>query len=286
MYSEEARMTFTEHLGELRTRLIRSAVALFVGFLVCYAVSDYIFAAVSMPLRPLQDEDLVELVTPEAASGDTEQAAPDEPPANSEQAAPEWTALNPLEPFLVRLKLAAYGALILGLPLVLYQLCAFVFPGLRPREQQAVRILIAGGSVLGLAGVAIAYFLIFPLVLPYLMDWAPEGVNIQLRMNETVSLILKGLLGFAIAFQFPMVVLVLVYMDLLSPETLKQYRKIAIVVMTVASAFLTPPEPISMFIMVIPLFLLYEGSIWISYLVVRRRRAGDDASSDAGGPGS
>lgn len=286
MYSEEARMTFTEHLGELRTRLIRSAVALFVGFLVCYAVSDYIFAAVSMPLRPLQDEDLVELVTPEAASGDTEQAAPDEPPANSEQAAPEWTALNPLEPFLVRLKLAAYGALILGLPLVLYQLCAFVFPGLRPREQQAVRILIAGGSVLGLAGVAIAYFLIFPLVLPYLMDWAPEGVNIQLRMNETVSLILKGLLGFAIAFQFPMVVLVLVYMDLLSPETLKQYRKIAIVIMTVASAFLTPPEPISMFIMVIPLFLLYEGSIWISYLVVRRRRAGDDASSDAGGPGS
>lgn len=286
MYSEEARMTFTEHLGELRTRLIRSAVALFVGFLVCYAVSDYIFAAVSMPLRPLQDEDLIELVTPEAASGDTEQAAPDEPPANSEQAAPQWTALNPLEPFLVRLKLAAYGALILGLPLVLYQLCAFVFPGLRPREQQAVRILIAGGSVLGLAGVAIAYFLIFPLVLPYLMDWAPEGVNIQLRMNETVSLILKGLLGFAIAFQFPMVVLVLVYMDLLSPETLKQYRKIAIVVMTVASAFLTPPEPISMFIMVIPLFLLYEGSIWISYLVVRRRRAGDDASSDAGGPGS
>lgn len=287
MYSEEARMTFTEHLGELRTRLVRSAVALFVGFLVCYAISDYIFAAVSMPLRPLQDEELIELVTPEAAGVDAEQPAADEPPANSdERAAPEWTALNPLEPFLVRLKLAAYGALILGLPFVLYQLCAFVFPGLRPREQQAVRILIAGGSVLGLAGVAIAYFLIFPLVLPYLMDWAPEGVNIQLRMNETVSLILKGLLGFAIAFQFPMVVLVLVYMDLLSPETLKQYRKIAIILMTVASAFLTPPDPVSMFIMVIPLILLYEGSIWMSYLVVRRRGAGDDASADADGSGS
>ncbi len=286
MHHEELRMTFTEHLGELRTRLIRSAVALFVGFLVCYAISDHIFAAVSMPLRPLQDEDIIDLVT-STAEGENQQPGEDAAPANTdERAAPEWTALNPLEPFLVRLKLAAYGSLLLGLPFVLYQLCAFVFPGLRPREQQAVRILIGGGSVLALAGVAIAYFLIFPLVLPYLMDWAPEGVNIQLRMNETVSLILKGLLGFAIAFQFPMVVLVFVYMDLLSPETLKQYRKVAIVIMTVLSAFLTPPEPISMFIMVIPLVLLYEGSIWMSYLVVRRRRAGDDASSDAGGPGS
>jgi len=286
VHHEELRMTFTEHLGELRTRLIRSAVALFVGFLVCYAISDHIFAAVSMPLRPLQDEDIIELVTPEAAGEDAEQPVADEPPASNERATPEWTALNPLEPFLVRLKLAAYGALILGLPFVLYQLCAFVFPGLRPKEQQVVRILIGGGSVLALAGVAIAYFLIFPLVLPYLMDWAPEGVNIQLRMNETVSLILKGLLGFAVAFQFPLAVLVLVYMDLLSPETLKQYRKIAIVIMTVLSAFLTPPEPISMFIMVVPLALLYEGSIWMSYLVVFRRGKGDDANADAGGSGS
>ncbi len=276
-------MTFTEHLGELRTRLIRSAVALFVGFLVCYAISDHIFAAVSMPLRPLQDEDIIELVTGEPEEG--EQSVADEPPASNERATPEWTALNPLEPFLVRLKLAAYGALILGLPIVLYQLCAFVFPGLRPKEQQVIRILIGGGSVLALAGVAIAYFLIFPLVLPYLMDWAPEGVNIQLRMNETVSLILKGLLGFAIAFQFPLAVLVLVYMDLLSPETLKQYRKVAIVIMTVLSAFLTPPEPISMFIMVVPLVLLYEGSIWMSYLVVFRRNREDDANADADGSG-
>ena len=283
MHHEELRMTFTEHLGELRTRLIRSAVALFVGFLVCYAISDHIFAAVSMPLRPLQDEDIIELVTGEPGEG--EQSVADEPPASNERATPEWTALNPLEPFLVRLKLAAYGALILGLPIVLYQLCAFVFPGLRPKEQQVIRILIGGGSVLALAGVAIAYFLIFPLVLPYLMDWAPEGVNIQLRMNETVSLILKGLLGFAIAFQFPLAVLVLVYMDLLSPETLKQYRKVAIVIMTVLSAFLTPPEPISMFIMVVPLVLLYEGSIWMSYLVVFRRNREDDANADADGSG-
>ncbi len=81
-----------------------------------------------------------------------------------------------------------------------------------------------------------------------------------------------GLVGFAVAFQFPMAVLILVYMDLLTPATLKEHRKIAIVGIAFASAILTPPDPFSMCIMMFPLVLLYEGSIWVSYLVVRRRK--------------
>jgi sec-independent protein translocase protein TatC len=106
-----------------------------------------------------------------------------------------------------------------------------------------------------------------------LLQWAPEGIEITLRMNENVSLLIKGYMAFAIAFQFPMVVLVLVYLDLLSPATLRQYRKFAVVGIAFLSALFTPPEPISMIIMMVPLYLLYEISIWASYLVIRRREA-------------
>jgi sec-independent protein translocase protein TatC len=135
-----------------------------------------------------------------------------------------------------------------------------------------VQILIFGCSLLGIAGMLVAYFGVFPLVLPYLLRWVPEGVAVQLRMNETMTIILYGLLGFAIAFQFPMAVLILVYMDLLTPAALKQHRKVAIVGIAFLSAVLTPPDPISMSIMMLPLLLLYELSIWVSYLVVRRKR--------------
>jgi sec-independent protein translocase protein TatC len=118
----------------------------------------------------------------------------------------------------------------------------------------------------------VAYFGVFPFVLPYLAQFVPEDVNVQLRMNETISMIVLGLLGFGIAFQFPMVVLILVYMGVLTPDTLRQYRKLVIVGLAVVSAMLTPPDPVSMCLMLVPLYLLYEGSIWVSYLVIRSQK--------------
>jgi sec-independent protein translocase protein TatC len=134
------------------------------------------------------------------------------------------------------------------------------------------RVLLIGCTFFVVFGVCVAYFGVFPLVLPYLMSWVPEGVTLQLRMNETISLIIKGMLGFAAAFQFPMVVLVLVYLGLLSPATLRQYRKIAIVIMSIVAAILTPPDPISMTVMLVPLVILYELSIWMSYFIVYRKK--------------
>ncbi|HOZ45754.1 MAG TPA: twin-arginine translocase subunit TatC [Candidatus Hydrogenedentes bacterium] len=241
MSDDEARMTFTEHLGELRTRIVRAGVALVIGFVVCYALSNQIFAYVRWPLRALEDA---------------------------------WVALSPIEPVLVKLKIAGYGGALLMSPYILYQACAFVFPGLTRKERSVVRVLLFGGAALSVLGVAVAYWGILPLVLPYLIEkLTPDGVVNQLRLNETLSFIVKVLAGFAIAFQFPMAVLVLVYMDLLTPDTLKRYRRVAIVGLAVASAVLTPPDPGSMIIMLIPLLLLYEGSIWASYLVVRKKKA-------------
>ena len=324
MSDEEMRMSFTEHLGELRDRLIRSAIAVALGAVICYLLSNQIFAALSQPIKILESEIagieiLPDPVLPEEGAPESALApAPVEPevtdPAAVVEAVTEgkpvwvtlqtddalvlrlkiadrtiqdlevrakpaqtgldasWTVLNPMEPLIVKFKIAGYGGLFLAMPFVLYQLCAFIFPGLNPKERNAAQYMISGCTVLAFAGVCVAYFGVFPFVLPYLANFVPEDVNVQLRMNETISMIVFGLLGFGIAFQFPMVVLILVYMGVLTPDTLRQYRKIVVVGLAIVSAVLTPPDPISMTLMLVPLYLLYEGSIWVSYLVIRSQK--------------
>ena len=325
MSDEELRMSFTEHLGELRDRLIRSAIAVAICAVVCYLLSDQIFAALSHPIKILESEIAGVEILPDPVL--PVEGAPEVAPVPVEPVEPEvtdptaivsavaegkpvwvtlqtddslllrlkiadrtiqdlevrakpvqegldasWTVLNPMEPLIVTFKIAGYGGLFLAMPFVLYQLCAFIFPGLHPKERKAAQYLIAGCTVLAFTGVCVAYFGVFPFVLPYLAQFVPEDVNVQLRMNETISMIVFGLLGFGIAFQFPMVVLILVYMGVLTPETLRQYRKIVIVGLAIVSAMLTPPDPISMTLMLVPLYLLYEGSIWVSYLVIRSQK--------------
>lgn len=254
---DASRMTFTDHLAELRSRLVFTLIAICVAFIVCYIFSNELIAILSQPLTPLQSLTAGTL----------------DPDSETVELGIQWTVLNPLEPVLVKLKLSAYAGILVAFPIILYQICAFVFPGLTERERRAVRIMIVGCTVLAGAGVAAAYWVIFPQVLPYLVQLAPEYIQIQLRLNETLSLVMKGLGAFGIAFQFPMIVLVLVYMELLTPATLKQYRRVAIVIMFVGAAMLTPPDPFSMLMMAGPLVLLYEASIWVSYLVIRRKKA-------------
>jgi len=242
-------MTFVEHLTELRSRLIRSFVALIVSAVVCFCFSTQIYEYLAEPLQPLKQADWVV----------------DDSPA-------KWVTLSPIEWIQIKFKLAGYGGLVLALPYLLYQVCAFIFPGLKPNEKRAARVLIFGCGILAVFGVLVAYFCTLPFVLPYLLQMTPEGVETQLRMSETVAIILKILVGFAIAFQFPMAVLILVFLGLLSPKTLRKYRRIAIVVIAVLSALLTPPDPYTMMMMGAPLVVLYELSIWTSYLLVWRQR--------------
>jgi len=294
---DEKRMTFTEHLAELRLRIIRSGIAVIVAFVICYAFADTLVAVVAWPLSPLSALTAPRPDTPphatEAPSATSPQGAavggtqetptqPKEesgaasagpvasatPPANP-SGTPQWKVLNPYEAFIVKFKLSGYAALVLAFPVILWQICAFVFPGLTPRERNVMKFLIFGSGLLAIAGVAVGYFGVFPIVFPWLLQWVPPGVIVELRMNETISMILMGLAAFAIAFQFPMVALALMYMGLLSPKTLQQFRRLAIVLIAVASAVLTPsPDPISMLVLMFPLLILYELSIWLGKLLV------------------
>lgn len=270
MPQDEKRMSFTEHLGELRTRIIRSCIALGVSVFVCYAFSNQIFELLAWPLTPLSAHGVISIDT--ETGGETAQGTPSAAVPQKAMDGVEWTVLNPLEFIVVKFKIAGYGGLLVALPFLLWQLCAFVFPGLYANERRIVQILITGCSGLAIIGVGVAYFGVFPLVLPYLLEWIPDWVQVQLRLNETLNIIVFLLFGFAAAFQFPMIVLILVYIGLLTPQALKQYRKVAIVGMAVLAAVLTPPDPFSMLIMLTPLVLLYEFSIWLSYIVIRRKR--------------
>ena len=269
--SDTERMTFIGHLGELRTRLVRSTIAVFVSIIVCYIFSNSLITFLAEPLMSLQINE-----TEIEAGADT---VPAESNAEADEEESRWTALTPLEPILVKLKISAYAGLLFALPYLIFQVCGFVFPGLTAKERRAAKILLAGCSVLAISGVLIAYWGVLPIVLQYVVAFAPDFVRIQFRLNETLSLIMKALFGFAIAFQFPMIVLVLVYMGLLTPATLKAYRKVAVVGMFVFGALLTPPDPLSMLMLAVPLVLLYELSILLSYLVVRRKQADDSDTS-------
>ncbi|MBX7256598.1 MAG: twin-arginine translocase subunit TatC [Candidatus Hydrogenedentes bacterium] len=239
MFEDEARMTFTEHLGELRTRLIRVCAGLIVVFGVCFAFSDHLFLLLQKPLK-----------NPQLS----------------------WLSLDPMESLMVYLKISGYFTVAICLPHILFELCGFVFPGLRPKERRAAMILLGGGSLLAIVGVAAAYFVVTPQLINVMIQWTPETVTQSLQMKATISFILMLLLAFAIAFQFPMVVLILVYLGVVSPQFLKAQRRVAFVLLAVAAAVLTPTiDPLSMMVMWVPLVIMYEACIWIAVLLVRRR---------------
>jgi sec-independent protein translocase protein TatC len=249
----EGRMTFTAHLGELRTRMIRCLVAMVIGFLVCVPFSEKIFIALKDSITP----------TPASAA---QVAAGKEVPV-------EWMVTTPFEGFMVELKISAYAGLTLALPVIVFQICAFVFPGLTVNEKRMVKLVLAGGTVLAITGVSVAYFGILRTAMPGILSYVPAGVKINLGLTGTLTVILKAMLAFALAFQMPMVVLALTYVGLATPAGLKAYRKQAVVAICIFAAVLTPPDVVSMLMMAIPLYLLYEVSILVSYLVVRRKAA-------------
>jgi len=283
---DDVRMSFTEHLGELRIRLIRASFALVASIFICYLVSNYVIKVLAYPLTPLVEHGLVvdsvvesEISTDDPTAGVDDQTPAPTPIATTSPRRPVFTVFNPLEFILVKVKIAVYCGVLLAFPFILWQVCAFIFPGLHPNERQAAKILIFGCSFLALSGVLVAYLGVLPLVMPYLLVLVPaDFVAVdQLRLNETIKIIGLVITAFAVAFQFPMAVLILVYLGILSPQTLKRSRKVALIIMSVISALLTPADPISMIIMLVPLVLLYEISILLSYVVVWRKKKSADA---------
>jgi sec-independent protein translocase protein TatC len=250
-----ADMPFLDHLEELRWRLIWSLAALLVATIVGLVLVTQldVLGVLERPIRHL---------------------IPDQ----------KLLFTSPTTPFLITIKLAVVVGIVLALPVVAYQTWAFLAPALHEEERRYVVPAIWVSFFLFLAGIAMAYFLVLPLGLRFLLSIQSESLSPIITVDEYLRFATRLLLGFGVIFEMPVVMVVLGAMGLVTPEFLAKYRRHALVVIAVLSAVLTPPDVGTMAMMMTPMFLLYEASIWLVRLVTgsRRRRELEGAGESSG----
>lgn len=242
MDDDADRMSVLEHLGELRKRIAISLAALVVGVIASFIAKDPLFNIIRRPLERAEGLE-AELIT-----------------------------LSPTEPFMTVLRVAFYGGFLIALPVVLYQFWAFIMPALYETERKRVLPYVFFTTVLFMAGVVFAYFLVLPLGLRFLVGFGGDIFTQQLRASEYISFVGRVLLGFGVVFEIPVLILLLSSAGLVSVRLLRRSRKYALLVIAIISVILTPPDPFSMLLMMGPLYLLFELGILLARLTERRRR--------------
>ncbi|HUL42162.1 MAG TPA: twin-arginine translocase subunit TatC [Burkholderiales bacterium] len=238
--------TFISHLIELRDRLLRSILAIIIVFLCLFPWARDIYALLAEPLlRAL--------------------------PRGGQMIATEVTT-----PFFVPMKVTLMAAFVIALPFVLYQLWAFVAPGLYANEKRLVGPLIIASTLLFICGMGFAYFLVFPMVFGFVIRIAPQGVAVMTDIGKYLDFVLTMFVAFGIAFEMPVAVVLLVKMGVVSVAQLKQVRPYAIVGAFVIGAIFTPPDVVSQIMLAVPLWLLFEVGLVVAGFISKPGTAVDD----------
>ena len=237
-HGEEA--TLVEHLGELRARLIVSLLALAVGFAVAYGFHDRILHWLNKPLPP----HLRKPVT-----------------------------FSPIEPFTTSIWVSLWAGLLLALPIVFWQLWAFLAPAIEEHRQRSIAVLVAFATVLGLGGVVFGYYVILPPAIHFLTNYDSTQYTILIRARDYYRFVSFVLLGVALAFEVPVFVLALVRLRILTAAQLRRTWRVGIFVMTVIGVLLPGVDPVSTILSVIPLVTLYVLAIGLATFFEPRWRA-------------
>jgi sec-independent protein translocase protein TatC len=274
---EASRAPLLEHLTELRGRLIACIAALAIGFVVCFIFSQQIYLFL---LRPFQMAG--GLLAAQRAGGhkgpfDLLFAVTGLHPVNT-HAGVKLVFTAPLEWFFTKIKLAGFGALVICFPVLAWQLYRFVAPGLYRRERNAFLPFLIAAPLLFLCGAALVYFVMLPFVLWFSLSQQIVSAEVSVEMLPKVSdyldLVTHMLLAFGLCFQLPVVLSLAGMAGLVEASTLAKGRRYAIVGIVVVAAIVTPPDPLSQLLLTIPIYGLYEISIWCVRLIeLRRRRA-------------
>jgi sec-independent protein translocase protein TatC len=235
--------TLISYLIELRQRLLKAVVAVFLCFIPCAIFSDKLFTLVALPLIKKM---------PEGTS---------------------MIATSLISPFMAPLKLALFVALFIAMPYVLFQVWAFVAPGLYKREKRFAIPLMVSSILLFYAGVTFAYFVVFPLMFAFLTTTAPTGVQVMTDITNYLDFVLLLFFAFGIAFEMPVATVLLAATGLVRVETMAKNRGYVLLGIFVIAAFLTPPDALSQTAMAVPMWLLYEVGIILSRLLLRERLA-------------
>ena len=276
---EASRAPLMDHLVELRSRLITCAIALGLGFALCFYFSTDIYKFLLVPFERAQG--LLALQTASAAhrgSFDLVLALVGLKalPLNT-GATIHLVYTAPLEFFFTKVKLAGFGAIVVTFPVLAFQLYRFVAPGLYKQERKAFLPFLSASPVLFIMGASLVYFIMLPFVLWFSLSQqigGPGGVSVQLlpKVSDYLDLVTALLLAFGLCFQLPVVLALLGLAGIVDSKFLASGRRYAVVAVFIVAAILTPPDPVSMMTLAIPGVLLYEISIWCVWLIERRRK--------------
>lgn len=241
-------MSYLQHLEELRRRLIVCFIALVLGIFVCWYFGWDILYIIKRPAGDLS-----------------------------------LNYLKPIEPFLCRFKLSLFGSLIICLPVILYEVLVFLSPALKERERKLTFIVLGMIIFFFACGVVLGYFYILPVGIRWLMGVAGNEMTAVISASEYISFASWFLLAFGIAFETPMFIWLLVALDILSPEDLRKQWRYAYIVILVLAAIITPDwNPVTMFMVAAPMVALYEISIALAKISVKRKAAREAELENAG----
>ena len=243
----ELEQPFMSHLVELRDRLLRVVLAVLVLFLALFPFANPLYTALAKPL-------MAQL------------------PAGTSMIATEVAS-----PFLTPFKLVLFLAVFLAMPYILFQAWGFVAPGLYRHERKLFYPLMISSSVLFYLGVAFAYFVVFPLIFAFFTSTAPEGVAVMTDIGAYLDFVLKLFFAFGIAFEVPVAIILLVWMEMTTPEDLAKKRPYIIVGAFIVGMLLTPPDAISQTLLAVPVWLLFEFGVVASKFFLRFKREGEAA---------
>ena len=250
MTNKEKEVDFVSHLTELRKRLINSLIFLSILFVICYYYSDHIYGFLVEPYANAVKKDEIErrLI---------------------------FTALQ--ETFLTYLKVAFFTAFFITSPFILIQIWKFIAPGLYTHEKKAIMPYLVITPILFLLGGMLVYYLIMPLAIKFFLSFESLGINTNLpiqleaKVNEYLSLVMKLIFAFGLSFQLPVVLSLLARIGVINSTFLKERRKYVVVMIFAAAAILTPPDPITQIGLAIPLLILYELSIFSVSIIEKRQ---------------
>ena len=242
---------FISHITELRSRLIHSFIFLFVFFIFCYFFAEYLYGFLVEPYAQAVKNDSIErrLI---------------------------FTALQ--ETFLTYLRVAFFAAFFVTSPFILIQIWKFIAPGLYDHEKIAIMPYLVITPILFFLGGALVYYLIMPLAIKFFLSFESAGlatnlpIQLEAKVNEYLSLVMKLIFAFGLSFPLPVVLSLLARVGVVDSEFLKTRRKYVVVIIFTAAAILTPPDPITQIGLAIPLLILYELSIFSVRLIEKKSK--------------
>jgi sec-independent protein translocase protein TatC len=244
--------TLLSHLIELRSRLMRAMVAAGIAAIPCLAFENQLFEWITIPLRKQL------------------------PPGSN------MIATSVVAPFMAPFKLALFAAVFIAMPYILYQVWAFVAPGLYQNERRFALPLVISSVILFYIGAAFSYFAVFPVMFQFFVSTTPAGVSMMTDMTDYLDFVVLLFFAFGLAFEIPVAMVLLVRTGMLTIESMSKRRGVVLLVIFIVAAILTPPDAVSQTMMAVPMYLLFEGGLLLARLLMRNVQRPAEQEDEAG----